>query len=461
MAETFSEHLERGEEALAKFNNADALAALEAALNLAKLPHEQALALDGIATVRFRRDEKQRALDLLDEAAAFCVTEENKPASAQSARALAQICYDKAIVLKTMDRHEAAIAALDESLHRFLDRVTSAVPLGSDLLELRRLMARSLSMKGTSLLVLDRLQESLDTFEEAIRRFQDLDDVAVQRSVARTMRHRAKMHGLLGRQDKEIEAYDELFARFGASTDQQISETVLTGLEDKMQIFRDQEDHDSAIEVCDQIIRRYGEDSYWPIADTVARTMVRRAVVLGRRGARNKELAGYDAVLRRYGDLPDPTLRLHGAKALMFKAVTLSDADEVSAEMECYDEVLQRYADDADDQVRAVAADALVHKGMSLGAIAEDAAEDTGEREIEAEIACYDEAIRRYGADESIYLKQAVAEALLHKAETLAEAGRTAEAAQCLDRLIAGYAAIQDKDLNEIVEDARALQAEL
>ena len=67
----------------------------------------------------------------------------------------------------------------------------------------------------------------------------------------------------------------------------------------------------------------------------------------------------------------------------------------------------------------------------------------------------------RYGEAESIHLKHAVAEALLHKAETLAEVARTAEAAQCLDRLIASYAAIKDSELREIVDDARALQAEL
>lgn len=461
MPVSISEHLARGEQALAKFHNAEARAAFEAALELAKLPHERALALDGLATVHFRNNEKQRALDLLDQATGLCLPQGTAPADGQTAHALAQICYDKAIVLTTLDREVDAVAALDQSLDRFLDRVTKAVPLGSELKALRRLMAKSLNMKATSLLALDRLQDSLGCVEETIRRFEDIDDIAVQRSVARAMHRRARLFGYLGRQDKEIEGYDALFARYGQSADHQISETVLSGLENKMNIYRDQEDFESAIEVCDQIIDRYGTESYWPIADTVARTMVRRAVAFGRRGAHNKELAGYDTVLRLYGDSPDSTLRLHGAKALMFKAVSLSDADETSAEMECYDEVIRRYADDADGEVRVVAADALIHKGLSLGAIAEDAAEDTGVREIDAEIACYDEVMRRYGAEETLALKRAVAEALLHKAETLAEAGRGSGASACLETLIASYAAINDEDLAETVKEARALQAEI
>ena len=51
--------------------------------------------------------------------------------------------------------------------------------------------------------------------------------------------------------------------------------------------------------------------------------------------------------------------------------------------------------------------------------------------------------------------------ALLHKAETLSEVDRAAEASQCLDRLIANYATIDDPDMREIVQDARALQAEM
>jgi len=461
MAESFSECLERGEEALAKLHNAEAQAAFDAALKLATLPQERALALDGIATIHFRNNENERALALFDQGIALCLSEGAEPADGQTARALAQIWYDKAVVLRTLDREEDAIAVLDQALDRFLDRVTSAVPLGNELKELQRLIARCLNMKGSALSSLERLQESLDCSDEMIRRFQGIDDVAVQRAVARAMRWRAQLYGELGRLDKEIDGYDELFARFGPSTDRQVSEAVLTGLESKMQIYRDQEDFESVLEVCDQIIDRYRTESYWPIADTVARTMVRQAVALGRRGARGKELAAYDTVLRLYGESLDPSLRLHGAKALMFKAVTLSDADETSAEMECYDEVIRRYAEDSDREVRVVAADALIHKGVSLGAIAEDAAEDTGEREIDSEIACYDEVMTRYGTEEFVPLQRAVAEALLHKAETLSEVGRTAEASQCLDRLIAAYAAIEDADMREIVQDARALQAEI
>jgi tetratricopeptide (TPR) repeat protein len=215
------------------------------------------------------------------------------------------------------------------------------------------------------------------------------------------------------------------------------------------------------IEICDQIINRYKPDTHRQTADRVARTMIRQAVALGKRGDPAKELSNYDEVVQLHGDSAEPVLRTHAAKALMFKAVTLNDADQSGAEMECYEEVLRRFAEDRDHEVRAVAADALIHKGMSLGAIAEDAAEDTGVREIEAEIACYDEVVARYGEEEPIVLRRAVAEALLHKAETLLEAERTGEASASLELLLSRYAAIEDEEIQDIVKEARTLKAEI
>jgi len=461
MAETFSEHLERGEQALDKFHNEEARSEFESALTVAKLPYERALALDGLATILFRTDEKERSLALLDEAAALCLPGGETPAEGRTARVLAQVWYEKGSSLIALGRFVEAIEALDQSLGRFLDRVTSVAPIGSDWKKLRYTTAKTLNMKGSVLNSLDRLEEAVSCYEETIRRFQAIDDLGLQRCVARAMHWRAWLFGHLGRQDKEIEGYDELFARFGQSGDRDISDVVVSALESKTNVYRDQEDFEIVIEICDQIITRYRGESYWPIASAVARAMIRQAVAFGRRGKHDKEIAAYDTVFGLYGESPDPSLRVHAAKALMFKAVSLNDADEVSAEIECYDEVIRRYAGDTDREVRVVAADALIHKGLSLGAIAEDAAEDTGEREIDSEIACYDEVLARYRTEEFVPLQRAVAEALLHKAEVFSDVGRTAEASQCVDRLIASYDAIEDTDMQEIVMDARALQSEL
>jgi tetratricopeptide (TPR) repeat protein len=463
MTGSFSEHFERGCRAQDQHDNAQALVAFEVALAIAEAPHERALALNGLADIYFRNEQDDRAFELMDQAIAACLPRPDAaaPTDARVAHALAEVWRDKGARLTMLNRGEEALAVFDESLGRFLDRVTADAPRDGSSRKLRLAIVLTLRTKISALDGMERLQEAMECCDDLIRRFQAVEDSDIVRRVARTMCRRACFLGWLGRQDKEIAGYDEIVERFGGSDDPDLTEIVLDALERKMRIYRDQEDLEMVVEICEQIINRYKSDTHRRTADTVARMMIRQAVALGKRGDHAKELSNYDEVVRLHAGSAEPMLRTHAAKALMFKAVTLNDADQSAAEMECYEEVLQRFAEDIDDEVRAVAADALIHKGISLGAIAEDAAEDTGVREIEAEIACYDEVVKRYGEDDSIHLKRAVAEALLHKGETLLEAGRVGGASACLDGIIAAYAAIDDRDLEEIVKDARELKAQI
>jgi len=463
MIDSFADLFERGDLALSNGDNAAARGALESALPLARAPYERALVFNGLAIVNFRARNDDRALELLDRSISECLSDGEKEALTDPGmrRALSEAWHDKGRLLSALGRDEEAIAAFDESLRRFLEPATAAIPASDNERRWRRHVVVALLMKAYMLSSLERTAEALQCCEEVIRRFDAIDDDRIQISVARAMRQRARVHGDLGRLDKEMEGFDTLIARFGASRNTDIAEIVLDTLEEKTKTYKEQDDHETVIEICDQIIDRYSNETDWKIADAVARAMVRRAVAFGKQGRLAKELDGYDEVARRYGDSTVELLRIHAAKALMFKAVTLNDADQGSAEIECYDEVLRRYGDDADEKVREVAADALIHKGLSLGAIAEDAAQDTGERETGAEIACYDEVVARYCNDEFAGLRRAVAEAQLHKGETLMEAGRTGEALACLDAVITSHAGSEDEDLAEIVSNARDLRAQI
>jgi tetratricopeptide (TPR) repeat protein len=463
MATTFDEYYQRAREAMEEREHAATRAACEAALAVATAPHERALALHGLADACFGEDDEHRALELLEQAIAACLPqpEQETPKDVATAYALGQSWYDKAIHLAMTRKEEEALAVLDELLRRSLDSATDQTSQSEWGLELRVVVARALGMKSSLLRGMERVDAALDCRAEVVRRFGTSHDHRLQRHVAHAMYSCAVYVGDLGRQDKEVAAYDELVARFDESEDLNIIEIVLEALGRKTRLYQDQEDHEMVIEVCDEIVRRYGDHTDWHVANEVARAIIRRAVALGKRGHFGKELAGYDEVVQRYGDSPVELLRRHAAKALMFKAVSLNDADQGAAEIECYEDVIRRYGEDPNAEVRVVAADALIHKGMSLGAIAEDAAEDTGVREVDAEIACYDDVVARYGNEDAIDLQRAVAEALLHKGETLAEASRSGEAARCLDQLIAAYAAIEDADLQEIIKEARELRADI
>jgi tetratricopeptide (TPR) repeat protein len=459
MATSFEEHFERARQALEEPDRVVARAECEAALAVATAPYQRALALDGLADAYFFDDDKDRALELVDQAIGTCLAQDTQT-DVNTAYALAQSWYDKAQYLAMMARDSEALSVLEDLLDRLLERATDN-PQSKWELEFCVVVARALRTKASLLLDVRQVNGSIACCEELIRRFGGAKDDRLLRSVARAMYWRAVYVGDTGRQDKEIEGYNDLIARFGDSRNEDIIEAVLDGLERKTRIYQDQEDHEMVIEICDDLIRRYGGHSDWHVANYVGRAMIRRAVALGKQGQHGKELAGYDTVVQHYGNSPEDILRKHAAKALMFKAVTLNDADQTAAEMECYEEVIRRYAEDASAWVRAVAADALIHKGISLANLAEDAAGDGGTRDIEPEIACFDEVVTRYGDDDEIDLMRAVAEALLHKGESFLETGQTSAGIACLEAVIDGYGSIKDGELRDLVKDARALKAEL
>lgn len=457
MGKSFKDLMKDGETAYADDRYADALAEFEAALNLAREPHQRSEALNRMANACYHLKDDKRAFVLLDQAADAALP--TADADKASAIALARAWYDKGGMMAQVVRNATAFGPLDLLIDRFADGASGGPTRDQD--ELRYVVVLAMNLKASGLRKLERARDAIACYDDMIRRFASVTETPVEDVISSAMLYRAWLVGDLGRQDEEIAAYDALVARYGENHLLEVSHTILDALSGKLRCYREQEDYEKAVEVCDEIIRRYYFDPGDGIAERVARTMIRRGNLLNKLGRTVEELASYDQVLEIYGGFDEPDVRIHVAKSLMFKAVSLGDADQVGAEMQCYEEVLRRYADDPADEVRAVAADALIHKGMSLGAIAEDAAEDTGVREVDAEIACYDEVLARYGADESIHLKRTVAEALLHKADTLLNAGRFGEASSCLDRLIAAYAAIDDEELAETVKEARALKAEI
>jgi tetratricopeptide (TPR) repeat protein len=458
MPETFEDSMERGEAVMSDRRHADALVAFEAALKAAKAPHQRAQALNRMANACYQLKEDKRAFDLLDEAIALCLPIADIDRLA--ALALARAWYDKGGMLAQLGKSEG-LQALELLIDRFADKASADLERDDDELQLRYTVVLAMNLRAASLRKLDRKRDALACCDDMIRRFAPVTEGAIEKVVARVMLNRAWLAADLGRADEEIAGYDALVARYGENHLLSVSHTIIDALTGKHQCYRDQEEYEKAIEACDEIIRRYQFDPGEDIAERVARTMIRRANYLNKLGRSDEEFAAYDQVSQMFGHFEEREVRLHAAKALMFKAVSLNDADQSAAEMECYEEVLHRFAEDRDDEVRAVAADALIHKGMSLGVIAEDAAEDTGVREIEAEIACYDEVVARYGEEQPIVLRRAVAEALLHKAETLLEAGRTRDGSANLELLLSRYAAIEDEEIQDTVKEARALKAEI
>lgn len=465
MSPTFDEHLATARALLDERERDKARIALEAAQALARTPAEHALVLNGLADVTFFfREDRQGGLDLLDRSIALSLPlVDSDPQDMRAALALTEACTEKSKYLVMTHRSDEALAPLNLALDRLLEAVNAREPRNAIERDLRHAIVRAMRMKVGVLMESaseQSVRNALACSQDLVRRFRDVEEYRVKRAVAYTLCRSGWMLERLGRNDQQITVYDDVIARYGHMQERRMREVVLEALDQKVLAYRDQEDFEATLEACDNLIERYESDPEDYAMDAVAKTMIRKGGVLNKLGKIAPELACYDKVIAIWAEHPEWMLRKHAAEALISKAVALNEADQTGAEMECYEELLRRYAEDEHELVRSVAAHGLVYKGLSLRAIAEDAAEDTGVLETEPEIACYDRVIDRYGAEKSISVRRAIAEAFLHKGESLLETGRTAEAAPCFDAVIDRHGASRDPAFQEMVRYARELRAE-
>ena len=456
----FDELLATANDLLDERKKDEAGPALEAALAAARTLGEQALVLNGIAFLHFLREEQDKMLEVLERSVGLAETHLHAdPQDSRGRLALAEALFEQVQHKFSPDDVQSESVLLDRSLGSFLE-ATREAPRDRYDRQLRRVMAGTLSRKASNLCH-DAPKEAVDCYMQLLDRFQDVDDAILKRICAYAAVRRGEELGGLGRSDQQIAAYDDIIVRYAGFKEHAMREVVLRALEGKLLAYREQEDFEATLEACDELLERFEADTMYYATDAVARTLIRKGDVLNKLGKMGPELACYDRVVGTWADSPDQTLRKHAAEALLAKAVALNEADQAAAEMECYEELLRRYAEDEDKSVRSVAAQALVYMGYSLRAIAEDAAEDTGVLELDAEIACYDRAIDRYGDENWDSTRRAVAAALQHKGESLLETGRGAEAADCFDAVVERYARHNyDPVLDEIVQEARNLRKE-
>lgn len=459
MNQSFDELLATADDLLKERERDRALPVLEAAMAAARTLGEKALTLHRMAWMRFDPDDKSVFAGLLEQAIPLAEAHlQSDPEDSRAALALAESWHDKANFTFSAAQEAEEIALIGVLLDRFLE---TAIRAPRDLYDrhLRRVVARALRHKASHL-AFTHSRESVAVYDDLLRRFQDIDDPWLWPIVAAGAVWRALELATLGRTDEQIAAYDDVIARYDHVDDRHMREIVLDARTQRLLAHIKREDFTAAVEACDELLTHYADSTSYQMVDAIARTLISKGDALDKLGKLEQALACYDRVIETWASDKDKWLRMHAADALLAKGVSLGEAGQGAAEIACYDELQRRYAKDEDKLVRAVAAHALVFKGLCLRAAAADAAKATGAPETEAEIACYDQVIDRFGGENWVRSRRAVAEALLHKGESLLETGRATEAAACFDAIEELSARrIYDPLLEDVLEDARALRA--
>jgi tetratricopeptide (TPR) repeat protein len=300
--------------------------------------------------------------------------------------------------------------------------------------------------KGVTLHQLNRDEEAIAAYDQALSRLRDSKEPALREHAATTLINKAIALASLGRKEASLDAYDELLKRFGASTEPELREEIVNALGNKgielSQLNRDEE----AIQAYDQVVQRFSDATELSMREHVVASLVNKGLSLRRLQRYDEAIAVYSEVVRRFGDSPDPAMGRAVARALVQSGTALRQLNRNEEAIQSYDQLLERYRDATDPELREQADQALFNRALSLAALNRD----------EEAVQTYDQLIQRIGGGSEHNTRLRIGRSLYNKSLALARANRPEEAKSALIELIKRFGSETEEPLKKLVGLAEA-----
>jgi tetratricopeptide (TPR) repeat protein len=184
--------------------------------------------------------------------------------------------------------------------------------------------------------------------------------------IARALALKGISLGALNRSDEEIAAYDEAIERFGDSDEPEVKQEVADALFAKAASLEKKQRLDEAVATYDQLVQKYEAAPEIELQARVARALLAKGAGLGDLGKTDEEMKLYDLVIQRYG--PTPDLQNETALAVFSKAYRLAKLDEGDAAIALYDHIINKFGTSTDPELGGIVAKARFNKSNALGA---------------------------------------------------------------------------------------------
>ena len=304
--------------------------------------------------------------------------------------------------------------------------------------------ARELFKTTAASNVRNRAEDTVEAYDEVIRRFGESEIPAILVWVAKALVNKGTALSELNRPQDSLEAYDEVVRRFGKSETQALLDSVATALVNKGAVLGALNRPQDALEACDEVVRRFGKSETPALLDSVAFALVNRGSALGALNRPQDSLEAYDEVVRRFGKSETPALLERVATALVSKGVALGDLNRPQDALEAYDEMIRRFGKSETQALLERVAAALVNKGAALSAL------NRPQDALEAS----DEVIRRFGKSETQALLDSVAAALGNRGAVLGALNRPQDALEACDEAIRRFGKSETQALLDSVATA-------
>ena len=314
----------------------------------------------------------------------------------------------KGTALGELDRSEEALAVFDDAIERYAGEESTEIPEGVAI----ALLNREVTLRSS------RPSEALATCNEVVRLFGDSRDPALMKSVATALIRKNFALCDLNRHADAMVACDETVTRFADSADPALLKLVAEALRNKVFALETLGRREDTLAVYDEIVHRFGDGRVPSLLASAANALLDKACALGSLGRREEHLAACDELVRRFGESEAPPLIETVAAGMHLKALALGELGQFDEMLVVCDEVIRRFEESESLSMHERVADALVRRGVALAGLNLE----------HGALATFDEAVSRFGDSESPAVLEAVANALMNKATALGRLNRSADA---------------------------------
>ena len=330
----------------------------------------------------------------------------------------------------------------DETL-AMLDRFQQIADLMPDRDEIPRRVVKGLLIRVIHLVLLKRVDESVVTLGDLVRRSQQTDDPEIHLSVGELL-YQTGTSCLTSTPEKSVSIFQLLLATTRESQDERVLDLLAKGRLGLGIALLSEGRKAEGVDALGTALARINVGTSTLPPAIIAQVTVTQGIMLDELGRSAEAVVAYDEVLRRFGESTEPGIQEQVAKALVNKGLTLEKLTPPVDPVATYDEVVQRFGEATEPDIQEQVARALVNKGVALVKLASPM----------DPLATYDEVVQRFGEATKPGIQAMVALALVNKAVTLGDRGKPDDKLTIYDEVVRRFGEATEPGIQEQVAKA-------
>ena len=244
--------------------------------------------------------------------------------------------------------------------HETLDACDSILRrAGSEAFPLSGVVASVLVVKGYALRRLNRPEEALQAYDDAISELDASEIPETSAAMVNAMLNKGIVLNQLNRSDEALELYDDMIDRFDpASSEVEIVEDIATAWVERGITLGLLERPEEAVDVFDSVVKRSA------VPQQVARALANKGVALSQLGRERQALDTCNHLMELFGSSEDAEIVEQVAAGMLLKGATLYALNRIQEAIEAYDDVVRRFDGSGARELKIYVGTAMVSRAM-------------------------------------------------------------------------------------------------